>query len=202
MNSQQVAVQTPALSLHHLNHPNLRDRMLFAWTAETTDFADRFPRDRWPFGHGLSGAGWSAFLEAMPVALRQDDMAWLANEMSDRRFWMPYTIRIRGGRPHHARVNIPDASVRLAHGEFNITYVSAVATLALEAGIPVCEVYRAGFAVRPRWSCTCLEGPGVSCRAVLDGHRSYMNNTSAEVSIPAGPHCHHSIRVTQWVQDA
>jgi hypothetical protein len=202
MNSQHVAVQTLGLSLHHLNFSHVRDRMLSAWSAETTGFADRLPRDRWPFGRGLSDAGWSVFLEAMPVALRREDMAWLADEMSNRRFWVPYTIRMRDGLPHQARVNIPDAAVRLAHGEFNITYVNVVATLALEAGIPVCEVYRAGFAVRPRWSCGCLEGPGVSCRAVLEGHRSYMNNTSAEISIPAGPHCHHSIRVARWVQDA
>jgi hypothetical protein len=167
---------------------------------EIEAFRERLPRDRWPFGRELTAAGWNLFLASMPVALREKDITWLANTMTDDRLWVPFANRSRNGRPYQTRVNIADAALKLALGEFNIAYTKAVASMALEAGIPTCEIYRAGYAAQPRASCMCLEGPGISCRAVLEGHRAYMSGPPAEFSIPAGPHCHHAIRIQQWIR--
>ena len=194
-----MAIATPPLQLDHLDYPGVRERMVADWTLEVEDLERRLPRERWPFGRGLTAAGWDHYLASMPVALREKDMAWLAATMNDRSLWMAYGNRMRKGHMEQYRVNIPDAAVKLAHGEYSIAYTRAVAGLAIEGGIPTCEVYRAGYAANPRWACTCLEGPGVSCTAVLEGHRSYFTGLYSEVAIPAGPHCHHSIRIREWL---
>jgi hypothetical protein len=188
------------LNLDHLEHPGVRARMLSDWILELEGFRERLPRDRWPFGRGLNDAGWDIFLASMPVALREKDITWLADTMNDDSLWVPFASRSRNGRPYQTRVNVGDAALRLALGEYNIAYTKAVASMALEAGIPTCEIYRAGYAAQPRTSCMCLEGPGISCRAVLEGHRAYVSGPPAEFSIPAGPHCHHAIRIQEWVR--
>ena len=87
-----------------------------------------------------SAAGWDHYLASMPVALREKDMAWLAATMNDRSLWIAYGNRMRKGHMEQYRVNIPDAAVKLAHGEYSIAYTRAVAGLAIEGGIPTCEV--------------------------------------------------------------
>ncbi len=118
--------------------------------------------------------------------------------MNDRRLWNPKRMQTGKSGPHMLTINVPDATVKLCYTEFSTAYTMAVAGLALEQGIATCEVYRAGDAAKPRASCVHLEGPGVSCRAILEGHRRY-HDPSAEIVIPAGAHCHHSIRIREWL---
>jgi hypothetical protein len=91
-----------------------------------------------------------------------------------------------------------DGAERLCYTEFSAAYTMAVAGLALEQGIATCEVYRAGEAAKRRASCAHLEGPGISCRAILEGRRRY-HDAPAEIVIPAGAHCRHSIRIREWL---
>lgn len=193
----------PALQLDHLDYPDVRDRMLEGWTREIGDLERRWPRDNWPFGGDLNPSGWTRFLESMTVALTERDMTWLTAQMNDNKLWHPTrTQTSKKGKPYSVRLNIPALATVLAFGEFNVAYTRAVASLALDQGIPTCEVYRAGPAAVPRWSCTCLEGPGVSCAAVLEGERAYFTGRFAEITIPAGPNCHHSIRIREWLSGA
>jgi hypothetical protein len=191
----------PALQLDHLDRPGVRDRMITNWTHEIDELERRLPRAKWPFGSDLNASGWERFLVSMPTALAERDMTWLADQMNDPKLWHSTRLQIsKKGRPYAVRLNIPTLAAVLAHGEFNIAYTRAVAELALDEGVPICEVYRAGHAVVPRWSCTCIEGPGVSCAAVLEGQRAYFSGRFAEVTIPAGPNCHHSIRIDAWLR--
>jgi hypothetical protein len=197
-----MSTAAPALLLDHLEREGVRTRMVLDWTREVEDLQARLPRGRWPFGRDLKPAGWDRFFELMPVALREMDLAWLANSMSHGRFWNPFRLQMRRRQPYQVRVNVIDAAAKLAQYEFSAAYTVAVASLALEEGIATCEVYRAGFAAEPRPSCECLQGPGISCRAILEGHRAYTRGAFAEIAVPAGPHCHHSIRIRDWLQES
>ena len=173
--------------------------MLADWTDEVEALVNRgVPKAEWPYGRDLTVAGWDHFLEVMPVALGERDMGWLATTMTDGHMWNRERIQVRRGRQYTLTINVPDAVVKVAYTEFSTAYTIAVAGLALEQGIATCEVYRAGDAAKPRPSCVHLEGPGVSCRAILDGHRRY-HDPSAEIVLPAGAHCHHSIRIREWL---
>ncbi len=188
----------PPLRLDHLEREGVRARMLADWSAELEGLVkDRASKTEWPYGRDLTVAGWDHFLEAMPVALGERDMGWLATTMNDRRQWNPNRRQMGKSGPYLHPINVPDAARKLCYTEFSTAYTMAVAGLALEQGIATCEVYRAGDAARPRRSCTHLEGPGISCREILDGHRRY-HDPSAEIVIPAGAHCHHSIRIREW----
>lgn len=194
-----MSSMSPPLRLYHLERDGVRARMLADWAEEVEDLVKgRVPKAEWPYGRDLTAAGWDHFLEAMPVALGERDMGWLATTMNDRRLWNPTRMQMRKSGPYPLTINIPDATVRLCYTEYSTAYTMAVAGLALEQGIATCEVYRAGDAAKPRRSCTHLEGPGISCRAILDGHRRY-HDPSAEIVIPAGAHCHHSIRIRDWL---
>jgi len=196
-------IGAPALQLDHLEYSGVRERMLKEWTREVGDLERRLPRANWPFGADLNSSGWPRFLESIPVALSERDMTWLAVQMNASKLWDPTRMQIsKKGKPYPVRINIPALAITLSYGEFNIAYTRAVAGMALEQGIPTCEVYRAGATAVPRWACTCLEGPGVSCAAVLEGERAYFTGRFAEISIPAGPNCHHSIRIREWLSGA
>jgi hypothetical protein len=188
----------PPLRLDHLEREGVRTRMVADWAEEVEDLVKaQVPKAQWPYGRDLTATGWDQFLEAMPVALGEREMGWLAMTMNDRQLWNQTRMQMRRSEPYPLTINIPDATVKLCYTEFSTAYTRAVAGLALEEGIATCEVYRAGDATKPRRSCTHLEGPGISCGAILEGHRRY-HDRSAEIAIPAGAHCHHSIRIREW----
>lgn len=192
---------TSPFRLDHLERPEMRDRMVGEWRKEIARLEARSPRQQWPFGADLSELGWVRFLESMPIALGERDMAWLADHMCDTSLWRPMRRQTsRKGKPYALRINITAVSTMLAFGEYNLAYTRAVAGSALDEGIATCEVYRAGPAAAPRWSCSCLEGPGVSCVAILEGLRAYHTGRFVELAVPAGPNCHHSIRIREWLE--
>jgi hypothetical protein len=178
--------------------------MLELWGAELAALeASTAPRDAWPYGAYLSASGWERYLDSMPVALAEQGMAWLAAEMSDQKFWLTHHIYHRRGRAVRAGVPQPSALVALTYGEFNTAYVRAVATLAQSEGIETCVIYRGAPASVPRDSCTYMEDVSISISAILDGHRAYLQDVGqSEISVPAGPNCHHSIRIPAWNADA
>ena len=109
----------PPLRLDHLKRDGVRARMLGDWTSEFEDLVERrIPKTRWPYGRDLTAAGWDHFLEAMPVALRERDMGWLATTMTDRRLWNPTRMQMRKSGPYQVTINIPDAAVKLCYTEF------------------------------------------------------------------------------------
>jgi hypothetical protein len=190
----------PQLSLDHLERDGVRPKMLEQWGEELASLeASSAPRHTWPFGAYLTPAGWDHYLDVMPIALTEHDMAWLAAEMSDQRYWLTHHTYVNS-RGRHITARVPrNALATLAYGEFNTTYVRAVATLARDAGVATCIIYRAAPAWAPRDSCSYMEGAAVSVSAVLDGHRAYMRAAGqSEISVPAGPNCHHSIQIAEW----
>jgi hypothetical protein len=190
----------PPLSLDHLDRDGVRPRMLKLWRSELATLeASGSPWDAWPYGAYLTASGWERYLDSMPVALAEKDMAWLAAEMSDQTFWLTHHVYYRRGRAVRRSVPQPSALVALTYGEFNTAYVRAVATVAQNEGIETCIIYRAAPASVPRDSCTYMEDVSISISAILDGHRAYLQDVGqSEISVPAGPNCHHSIRITAW----
>jgi hypothetical protein len=82
-------------------------------------------------GRDLTPAGWDCFLEAMPVALREVDMGWLAETMNDRRLWNRERTQTRNGHPYTLTINVPDAAMMLDYTEFSTGYTMAVAGASL-----------------------------------------------------------------------
>lgn len=94
------------------------------------------------------------------------------------------------------RVNVAQASERLAITEFNTWYVAGLAARLQEEGETECRVYRAAA---PRWEaagCSAHEGQAYPLAEIITGHRvGYWPYPGVEgrLSIPAGPGCHHTI---------
>jgi hypothetical protein len=94
------------------------------------------------------------------------------------------------------RVNVAQASERLAITEFNIWYVAGLAARLKDEGKTHCGVYRAAV---PRWApagCSVHEGQTYALAEIIAGHRiGYWPppGVSGQLSIPAGPGCHHTI---------
>ena len=180
----------------------MRQTMVDLWAQEQVHLEADLPRDKWPFGRHLTTEGWTAFLAAMPSALAGHDMVWLAERMNAHALWETYYLQHRRTGTVRARVGQPNALIMLTYGEFNTAYVRAVATTALQEGISTSVIYRAAPAGYPRDTCTYMEGAQIACTAILSGHRAYHTGELAEISIPAGPNCHHSILVPTWVNQS
>jgi hypothetical protein len=142
----------------------------------------------------LSTAGRQAFPDLMREAIRSANEGSLDHALLNHDYWLQSDRR--------GRLNMQDAARRLAVGEFNTWYVRGLALRLLDEGEEYCEVYRAAPAYQPRPACSQYEGRPIPWQAILDAHRAKYHpvpNPNA-FSIPAGPHCHHSIRRLSSVQ--
>lgn len=195
--SNEVTHMRLPLTLAHLDHPRVRERMLTSWQEELA-LLTPLPPANWPYGSRLSSSGWVAYPSLFQHAVSEEGMGWLAQQLSPRNYWRPYAFRNgRSGRVR-MRVNPVDEAAKLAYGEFNIAYVRGVLTVAADEGITLCTIVRAGSATVPRWECSCMEGAVVSSKEILDGHRAYAKGRSAEISIPSGVNCHHTVFIPEW----
>lgn len=102
----------------------------------------------------------------------------------------------RWGRLQEYRINLEDAAKRLAMTEFNTAYVRGLCGRLLDDSVPFVQVYRAAPAFEPRGECLQHEGQHYSTRSIYSGHPARYHPTARPgvLSIPVGPHCHHSVR--------
>jgi hypothetical protein len=182
---------------HHLDEADVRAAMVELWQAEWEEMHARQHPDAC-YGKQLNDAGWAAWGQAMPEALKEQDDEWLRGEMSDLALWDATYPRAKPkGGITLVKYNKPDAIRRLSYGEFNIAYIRGLATALLARGETHCEAYRAEDAYQPRGECSGWEGEQFALEAVIAGHRARYYPAPGEpgaFSIPSGPNCHHSIR--------
>lgn len=150
------------------------------------------------FGKNLSTFGRAEFSRAMVETIKYGNEGTLTNALENGAYWNPTEEYERNGVTRSRKINIRQASERLANTEFNTWYVRGLSKVGIDAGISECEVYRAS---EPKWSpadCTQHEGAILSLADVYRGHRAKYwpepGNASA-LSVPFGPGCHHTIRL-------
>ena len=120
----------------------------------------------------------------------------LAHALNRPDYWQPSETYVRNGIAHQRSVNLTQASERLAITEFNTWYVAGLAARLQEEGVADCRVYRAGV---PKWQpaeCSVHEGQTYDVAQIIAGHRiGYWPppGVPGQLSIPAGPGCHHTI---------
>ena len=183
---------------HHLNDPELRERMLELWRVENRELVSSGLRQDC-YGADLIDAGWQAWDNVMPEALANHDDDWLVDQMLDPTFWRSHRPRkLKSGGYSQSRVNPSWASKLLCLGEFNIAYVRGLSEVLLSRGEKECVVYRADAAAEPRCECTAWEEQRFPLEDIVNGHRArYWPPNSfnpGAFSVPSGFNCHHSIR--------
>lgn len=120
----------------------------------------------------------------------------LAHALNRLDYWKASETYVRNGIARQRNVDPAQGSERLAVTEFNTWYVAGLAARLREEGAADCRVYRAGI---PRWQpaeCSVHEGHTYDVAEVIAGHRiGYWPppGVPGQLSIPAGPGCHHMI---------
>ncbi len=147
----------------------------------------------------LSGAGLMAWPNLMRDAILDPagSEITLAAALNAPAYWNPTETYVRSGVTRDRKVNVAQASERLAITEFNTWYVAGLAHRLADEGEIDCVVYRAA---EPKWqhaSCSEHEGQTYPLAEVIAGHRvGYWPppGVDGQFAIPAGPGCHHSIQ--------
>lgn len=147
----------------------------------------------------LSPAGLAAYPELMLAAIADPNGSEisLAASLAIPDYWNPMETWVRDGVVRERKVNVGQASERLALTEFNTWYVAGLAHRLVGDGQTECEIYRAAEPKFEHASCTTHEGQTVPLTEIIDGHRvGYWPEPGdpKHLSIPAGPGCHHTIR--------
>ena len=148
------------------------------------------------FGRNLSAAGRAAFPEMMREAINRGNEETLGAALNRADLWNEMETYERNGVVRERRINVRQASERLALTEFNTWYVRGLSRRLIDEGVTHCQAYRAA---QPKWEpadCTAHENQVFIVREIYDGHRARywpVINENA-VSIPFGPGCHHTIR--------
>lgn len=147
-------------------------------------------------GRNLSTVGRAAFPDLMREAIGNGNEETLGVVLNRPELWNRMEPYERGGVLRQRRINVRQASERLALTEFNTWYVRGLSKRLLDEGVTHCQAYRAA---EPRWEpaeCSAHEGQLFTVQEIYDGHRAKywpVANPTA-VSIPFGPGCHHTIR--------
>lgn len=179
------------LNLEELDNTT-RTYMLEAFEAEE---ASRAPYR----SKALSKLGLGVFPEAMRNAIRTETEEGMRVELTQPAYWNPTETYVLKGVVRERKINIGQASERLALTEFNTWYVRGLSTRLLAEGVEYCQAYRAAEPRREPGECAEHEGEVFLVQDIYDGHRARYwpepGNPTA-VSIPFGPGCHHSIRRT------
>lgn len=146
----------------------------------------------------LSSAGLALYPELVRSAIQDPSGTErsLAQALNYREFWNTMDSYVRKGVWGERRVNIGQASERLALTEFNTWYVAGLAHRLVDEGEGDCKVYRACEPKFEHASCSAHEGKTYALASIIDGHRvGYWPEPGNPnvISIPAGPGCHHTI---------
>lgn len=148
-------------------------------------------------GRALSRAGQDAFPQIMNDALRAGNEETLQSALAVSHNWKASETYVRAGVARERKINIAQASERLALTEFNTWYVRGLCLRLIDESVDLCQTYRAAD---PKWEpaeCSEHEGQVFSVSEVLGGHRARYWPEPGDphaISIPFGPSCHHSIR--------
>ena len=148
------------------------------------------------FGKNLSAEGRSVFPELMRKAIATGNEETLGAALNRADLWNEMETYVRNGVARDRRINVRQASERLALTEFNTWYVRGLARRLIDEEVTHCQAYRAA---QPKWEpadCTAHENQIFAVQEIYEGHRArywpVVNSTA--VSIPFGPGCHHTIR--------
>ena len=147
----------------------------------------------------LAPAGLSVFADLMRQAITDPsgNEVTLTVSLRPAAYWVQtemYTTR--SGVRRSRNVNATQAAERLALSEFNTWYVAGLAHRLQDEGDSQCRVYRAAV---PKWQsaeCSTHEGQVYPLSDLIANHRiSYWlpPGITGQLSIPAGPGCHHTI---------
>jgi len=140
----------------------------------------------------LTLQGQRAYPDVMRYVIEAGDEESLALLLSRPAYWLPEEPMKDGSR---RKVNVGQASKRLARLEFNTWYVRGLSLRLLDEGHKTGEVYEAAGRSWPLPNDCARHYGVVSLRDVRDGHRAtYWPTRPYKVSIPSGPLCVHSIR--------
>lgn len=145
----------------------------------------------------LSQLGRDAFPEIMRGALKSGTEETLQEALAVPQNWKVRETYVRAGVLRERKINIAQASERLALTEFNTWYVRGLCLRLIEEGINHCQAYRGAD---PKWEpaeCAEHEGHVFPVAEVLRGHRARYWPEPGDhqtTSIPFGPNCHHTIR--------
>lgn len=148
-------------------------------------------------GDVLSDAGRRAWPSLITEAIRQGDEETLALALASADYWNPTETYVRNGVARERRVNVTQASQRLATSEFNTWYVRGLAVRLLDEGVVDCQVYRAAAPKFEIAECSRHEGLIYPVQVIYDGHRRrYWPPPGDQTcfAIPYQPGCHHTIR--------
>ena len=148
------------------------------------------------FGRNLSPEGRAAFPDLMREAIDTGNEETLAVALNWRKLWNEVGTYERSGVVRERRINVRQASERLALTEFNTWYVRGFAKRLIDEGVTHCQAYRAAQPKREPADCAAHEGQIFAVQQVYDGHRAryWPIANPIAVSIPFGPSCHHTIR--------
>lgn len=147
-------------------------------------------------GQNLSIAGRAAFPELMRAAINRGNEETLAAKLNRPSLWEEKETYTLKGVSRQRRINVRQASERLALTEFNTWYVRGLARRLMDEGEEHCQVYRAAQPKREPAECTTHENQVYPLQEIYEGHRArYWPVTNDDaLSIPFGPGCHHTIR--------
>jgi hypothetical protein len=127
----------------------------------------------------------------MRSAIRDGDDDTLAQALSRVEYWMD-DEKLRYG--DNRRVNIHQASSRLARMEFDTWYVRGFARRLMDDGERTCKVVQGGDA---DWDPECKTHDGLltSPKRIYHGHRAryWPKVDGSAFSIPSSPGCSHTI---------
>ena len=148
------------------------------------------------FGRNLSPEGCAAFPDLMREAINTSSEEALGVALNRPELWNELATYERSGILRKRRINVRQASERLALTEFNTWYVRGLAKRLMDEGVIHCQAHRAA---QPKWEpadCAAHEDQIFVVQEIYEGHRARywpVANPTA-VSIPFGPSCHHTIR--------
>lgn len=160
------------------------------------EFEAEMASDHPYIGSSLSVAGRAAFPNLMRVAIKEGSEVTLGADLNHSGLWKEKEEYKRSGAIRERRINVRQASERLALTEFNTWYVRGLARRLVDEGETHCQAYRAA---QPKWepgTCTEHENRVFTLQEIYEGHRARYWPTVNEsaLSIPFGPGCHHTIR--------
>ena len=138
----------------------------------------------------MSALGLHSFPMLMRTAIISGTEETLAFALAQAGYWNALD---GSGR----RINMEQASMRLALTEFNTWYVRGLAGRLLDEGVLHCEVYRGAMPKGEPAECSQHEGQILLVTDVYSGHRARywpLPGNPRAFAIPAGPSCHHTIR--------
>ena len=148
------------------------------------------------FGKNLSAEGRAVFPRLMRETINEGNEQTLGAALNCARLWNEMETYERSGVIRERRINVRQASERLALTEFNTWYVRGFARRLIDEGVTHCQAYRAA---QPKWEpadCSAHENKVFTVPEIYEGHRARywpIRNPDA-VSIPFGPSCHQTIR--------